>query len=228
MFFDKPHFRIMGDRALLVEWGDEINPLINQAVRELFFSLDNQKIQGVAELVPGYCSLLIQYDPLRLPLSTLQEIITLSSRKSQAVYIADSRTHKIPVIYGGSYGPDLQWVADYHDLSIPEVIRLHTGTVYRGYMIGFTPGFPYLGELPDAIAAPRKEKPRTLVPRGSVAIAQKQTGIYPSDSPGGWQILGWTAVKLFNPFANPPGLIGMGDQVTFVSVTEEEMKQWVL
>jgi KipI family sensor histidine kinase inhibitor len=108
------------------------------------------------------------------------------------------------------------------------VIRLHTDPVYQVYMIGFTPGFPYLGELPDAIATPRKEIPRTQVLRGSVGIAQKQTGIYPNDSPGGWQILGWTPIRLFDPFRNPPCLLNMGDPVQFVSVTEEEMQQWVL
>jgi KipI family sensor histidine kinase inhibitor len=228
MIFNKPHFRIMGDQALLAEWGDEINPLVNQAVRELFFSLDSQAIQGIKELIPGYCSLLIQYDPLLISLPKLQETVIHSTRKSQASNFTESPTHKIPVIYGGSYGPDLHWVADYHDLTIQDVIRLHTDPVYQVYMIGFTPGFPYLGELPDAIATPRKEIPRTQVLRGSVGIAQKQTGIYPNDSPGGWQILGWTPIRLFDPFRNPPCLLNMGDPVQFVSVTEEEMQQWVL
>jgi inhibitor of KinA len=133
---------------------------------------------------------------------------------------------KIPVVYGGEYGPDLQLVAQYHNLTPREVIDFHTRPAYRVYMIGFTPGFPYLGEVLDAIATPRRETPRTLVPKGSVGIAQRQTGIYPVDSPGGWQIIGWTPVKLFDPFGIPPSHLVMGDRVQFHAITAQEASQW--
>ena len=130
------------------------------------------------------------------------------------------------MVYGGEYGPDLEWVARYHSMEVEEVIRLHTGSVYHVYMIGFTPGFAYMGELPAVLVTPRKETPRTAVPRGSVGVAQEQTGIYPSESPGGWQIIGRTPLKLFDPTKTPPTLLRMGDQVRFVAVSREDVKQW--
>jgi inhibitor of KinA len=123
------------------------------------------------------------------------------------------RTFEIPVVYGEAYGPDLDWVSHYHGISPEEVIRLHTETLYHVFMIGFSPGFSYLGELPEALDTPRKETPRTVVPKGSVGLAQRQTGIYPSPSPGGWQIIGRTPVELFNPLNDPPALLQMGDRV---------------
>jgi inhibitor of KinA len=129
-------------------------------------------------------------------------------------------------VYGGEHGPDLQQVAQYHNLTSQEVIGFHTRPTYRVYMIGFTPGYPYLGEVLDAIATPRRVTPRTLVPRGSVGIAQKQTGIYPVDSPGGWQIIGWTPVKLFDPLGKPPSHLAMGDRVQFHAITAQEASQW--
>ena len=138
----------------------------------------------------------------------------------------EPKTFEIPVAYGGGYGPDLKWVAEYHQLTTEEVVRLHSETVYQVYMIGFTPGYPYLGELPAAIATPRRETPRTAVPKGSVAIAQRQTGIYPVESPGGWQIIGRTPFSLFNPDASPPVPLKMGDQVKFVPINAEEYMRW--
>ena len=137
------------------------------------------------------------------------------------------QTVKIPVFYGGERGPDLQQVSLYHDLTPQEVIGFHTGPTYRVYMIGFTPGYPYLGEVLDEIATPRRETPRTIVPKGSVGIAQKQTGIYSVDSPGGWQIIGWTPVKLFDPDGKPPSHLVMGDRVQFFAITEQEAAQWL-
>ncbi len=135
-------------------------------------------------------------------------------------------THRIPLAYGGESGPDLAWVADFHGISPEEVVQLHSQTVYRVYMIGFTPGFPYMGELPEALDTPRRESPRTHIPRGSVGIAQRQTGIYPVVSPGGWQIIGRTPVRLFDAAGDPPAKLGMGDQVEFYPVDEEELKRW--
>jgi inhibitor of KinA len=130
------------------------------------------------------------------------------------------------VVYGGVYGPDLDWVARYHGIEPAEVIALHTSLVYHVYMIGFTPGYGYMGQLPDQLVTPRKETPRTAVPRGSVGIAQRQTGIYPVESPGGWQIIGRTPITLFDATQWPPALLETGDRVQFFPIQEAEQDQW--
>jgi inhibitor of KinA len=216
----------MGDRALLVELGDGISPLVNKKVRELFLCLKNNRVEGVVETVPGYRSLLIVYDPLKITLSALKERLNKLHTTINRSEIPKPRTLEIPVVYGGEYGPDLDWVAEFHRVPPEEIIRLHTGTTYRVYMIGFTPGFAYMGQLPEAIATPRRETPRTAVPRGSVGIAQNQTGVYPVKSPGGWQIIGRTTLRLFDPEKWPPTPLEMGDLVKFLSIKEEEMTRW--
>jgi inhibitor of KinA len=226
MLYEHPRYRIMGDRALLVELGDEISPSVNQAVRKLFLGLEERRLEGVVELVPSYRSLLIIYDPLETTLPGLQDAIAGLEERLEGFQIPLPRTFKIPVAYGGEYGPDLEWVAGYHKISPEKVIRIHAEATYQVYMIGFTPGFAYMGELPDSIATPRRETPRTAVPRGSVGIAQKQTGIYPVASPGGWQIIGRTPLRLFDPAQWPPTPLEMGDLVQFFPIKEEEMAHW--
>ena len=226
MAYECSHFRIMGDRSLLVELGDRISPDVNREVRELFVILDRNPVKGVLETVPAYRSLLIIYDPLITNSMLLQHQIEDLQKKSEVIDIPEPKTVEIPVAYGGEFGPDLEWVARYHKTSTEEVIRLHTGTSYQVYMIGFTPGFPYMGELPERLATPRRQTPRTMIPEGSVAIAQRQTGIYPVESPGGWHILGRTPMKLFDPLQIPPTLLEMGDLVRFFSIKEVEFNQW--
>ena len=216
----------MGDRSLLVELGDEISPAVNQSVQELFTGLDIQKPEGILELVPGYRSLLVIFDPLLLSPASLKNIILETVKNLDPALLPEPRTVKIPVVYGEDFGPDLADVAQYHHLTPDEVIHYHTQPTYRVYMIGFTPGYPYLGELPDAIVTPRRKTPRTRVPRGSVGIAQKQSGIYSVDSPGGWQIIGWTPIHLFDPLRDPPSLLVMGDRVKFFTITAQEADQW--
>ncbi len=225
MPYDAPIFRLMGDRAVLVELGDEISPAVNQRVQELFAVMDLHRIDGVRELVSSYRSLLVIYDPLIVSPAALKHKIGDTYDKLDQVELPDPRTIEIPVVYGGDRGPDLASVAEYHHLTPQEVIDYHTRPTYRVYMIGFTPGYPYLGEVPGAIATPRRETPRLLVPRGSVGIAQQQTGIYSVDSPGGWQIIGWTPVKLFDPPAQPPSLLMTGDRVRFKAIAAEEAPQ---
>ena len=133
------------------------------------------------------------------------------------------KTLEIPVLYGGEDGPDLEWVAGYHNATPQEIIRRHTEPTYRVYMIGFTPGYPYMGELPDNLVTPRRETPRTKIAKGSVGIARKQTGIYPVVSPGGWQIIGRTTTDLFDACACPPALLAMGDRVKFYAVEKGEL-----
>ena len=216
----------MGDRSLLVELGDEISPAINQRVQELFTGIDLKPSKGILDLVPSYRSLLVIYDPLCISVNEIKTAVIDILQNPNQCRLPQPQTVKIPVAYGGERGPDLKRVAQYHDLTPQEVIDFHPRPNYRVYMIGFTPGYPYLGEVLDTIATPRRETPRTLVPKGSVGIAQKQTGVYPVDSPGGWQIIGWTPVKLFDPHELPPSRLVMGDRVQFYAVSEQEADQW--
>ena len=227
MLYQTPLFRIMGDRSLLVELGDEISPSVNRWLRKLCVALMKNPIAGLVETVPAYRSLLIIYDPLITDVAALKHRIKDLQEKMEEIQIPEPKTVEIPVGYGGEFGPDLEWVARYHKISPQEIIRLHTGTIYQVYMIGFTPGFPYMGELPEQLTIPRRETPRTVIPEGSVAIAQRQTGIYPVESPGGWHILGRTPLKLFNPTLTPPTLLEMGDRVRFFSIAAEEFEQWM-
>jgi KipI family sensor histidine kinase inhibitor len=216
----------MGDRSVLVDLGDEISPAVNQRVQELFTAMDLHRSKGILDLVPSYRSLMVIYDPLRISFDEIKGGIEDIWKNPDQSLLPQPQTVNIPVVYGGEHGPDLPLVAQYHNLTAQEVIGFHTRPVYRVYMIGFTPGYPYLGEVLDAIATPRRETPRTLVSKGSVGIAQKQTGIYPADSPGGWQIIGWTPVKLFDPDGQPPSHLVMGDRVQFYAITAQEAAQW--
>jgi KipI family sensor histidine kinase inhibitor len=226
MLYDTLIFRLMGDRSLLVELGDEISPSVNQRVQELFTALDLHPVDGVRELVPSYRSLLVVYDPLNISLANLKRTIRDTYLNLDQNELPEPRTIDIPIVYGGEQGPDLESVAQYHHITPQAVIDYHTRPTYRVYMIGFTPGYPYLGEVPDAIATPRRKTPRILVPKGSVGIAKQQTGIYSVDSPGGWQIIGWTPVNLFDPQAQPPSLLMMGDRVRFQAISAQEASQW--
>jgi len=226
VLYNRPQYRIMGDRSLIVELGDEISPAVNRRVRDLDIKLMQNPIEGLVETVPTYRSLLIIYDPLRINVALLKQRIEDLQKRIDGIQIPEPKTMEIPVVYGGEYGPDLEWVAQYHKMSIDEVIQLHTETIYQVYMIGFTPGHPYMAELPKALIMPRRETPRTNVPRGSVAIAKNQTVIYPVESPGGLHILGRTPLKLFNPFQSTPTLLEIGDLVRFFSIEKEEFKQW--
>jgi KipI family sensor histidine kinase inhibitor len=213
----------MGDRSLLVELGEKIAPDVNRRVQELMLKLQQARLPGVREFAPGYRSLLVVFDPLTLSPSELKARITDVAGRPGSAGLPQAKLLSVPVFYGGEYGPDLEGVAGHLGISTGEVIRLHTETMYRVYMIGFTPGYPYMGELPAALAVPRRSTPRTRVPKGSVGIAQRQTGIYSVESPGGWQIIGWTPIELFDPTRQLPSLLEMGDRVKFEAVRQVEI-----
>lgn len=214
----------MGDRSLLVEVGDRIGTDINEGVQTLLYGLSARKLNGIIEFVPSYRSLMVVFNPLVMGRKDLQSAITEVWEDRARVTLPKTREHEIPVVYGGEYGPDLQWVADYHGLPVEAIAERHASERYRVYMIGFTPGFPYMGELPEELNTPRRETPRTHVPKGSLGIAQRQTGIYPVGSPGGWQIIGWTPINLFEPESDPPSLLQMGDWVKFKPIGPEELE----
>jgi inhibitor of KinA len=221
-----PRYRTMGDRSLLVELGEEISPAINGLVQDLLQRLEAAAIPGIRELAPGYRSLLVTYNPLATSPAELQSRITAVAGDRRRLSEPVAKLVTVPVVYGGAGGPDLETVAAHLQISMEEVVRLHTGTAYRVYLIGFMPGFPYLGELPAALVMPRRSTPRTRVPKGSVGIAHRQTGIYPADSPGGWQIIGWTPIELFDPHRQPSSLLEMGDTVKFEAIRPEEVDAW--
>jgi len=226
VIYQKPVVRIMGDSACLAELGDEISLPVNKRVRALFLSVQKTPVAGLRECVPGYRSLMVFYDPLQLSLDEVQAYLLERAESVNSSSLPEPKTVEVPTVYGGSYGPDLEQVAAFHQKSPEDIIRLHTETTYWVYMIGFTPGFPYLGELPQDLVTPRRDTPRTAVPKGSVGIAQRQTGIYSVQSPGGWQIIGWTPLKLFDPEEWPPTPWEIGDQVTFFPIQEEDIHRW--
>jgi len=226
MCYNKPVYRIMGDRSLIVEMGDRISREINRRVSALTLFLEENPVDGIIDIVPAYRSILIIYEPLKTDSRKLKKGIDDMQEEVMSIHLPEPVTIEVPVVYGGKYGPDLEWVAQYHKITPEEVIRLHAATIYHVYMIGFTPGFPYMGELPESLDTPRKETPRTAIPEGSVGIAQRQTGIYPVVSPGGWQIIGRSPLNLFNPDQDPPALLKAGDKVKFSQIDEEDFRYW--
>jgi KipI family sensor histidine kinase inhibitor len=224
--YEKTLYLPMGDRGLLLEFGDEISLEINERVRRMALAIQTEAIEGIIETIPTYRSLLIRYHPLTLSPGKLKERVQRIEEGLQDIPLPEPTLTNIPVVYGGVYGPDLEGVANHCGIFIEEVIRLHCSKPYFIYMIGFMPGYPYMGELPDTLITPRLKTPRLSVPKGSVAIAQRQTGIYSMESPGGWQIIGRTPVELFNPERDPPSFLKMGDRVQFYPISEKEFKEW--
>ncbi len=211
----KPRIAPLGDSAVLIQLGDEIDPVVNRRVHALEQALLARPRDGLIETVPAYASIVVHYEPLLLSYEQvtawLQEQIAVSEETASG----PRRRIEVPVRYGGEGGPDLVTVAELHKLSPRQVAAIHASREYLVYMMGFTPGFPYMGKIDPAIATPRLETPRTHVPAGSVAIAGAQTGIYPVESPGGWRLIGWTSVRIFDLAADPPFAFAPGDTVRF-------------
>jgi KipI family sensor histidine kinase inhibitor len=210
-----PLFSPAGDAAILIQFGERIDLAINRRAHALARRIAAAPLPGVGEAVPGYTTLLVHYDPLQLEYERV-----LAWLQNQAGQVADEalpapRWVSVPVRYGGEQGPDLAFVANHCQMTPAEVIRRHASGEYPVYFLGFTPGFPYLGGLDARLATPRLATPRTRVPAGSVGIAGPQTGIYPVDSPGGWRLIGWTPLNLFDPSADPPAVLAPGDVVVF-------------
>jgi len=218
-----PRIRPVGDAAVIVEFGDRIDPAVNRQVHALAQLLRRDPPAGVGEAVPTYCTLLVHYDPLALGYEQAAGWIQERLADATVQPAPEPRRVEIPTVYGGEFGLDLPFVAQHAGLSEAEVVRIHSSREYLVYMMGFTPGFPYLGGMDDAIAVPRLEVPRTLVRAGSVGIAGKQTGVYSVDSPGGWRLIGFTPLVLFDPAAAAPVRLSAGDLVRFVPISAEEL-----
>lgn len=229
--FDDVIFKPVGDTGLFIEIGQEITETINSKVHAITNLVENQNLPFIEEVIPAYSSLLINFDPLKISFESL--IQWLKSIEIQpTIQNKKSRVVMIPTLYGGEFGPDLQSVADYNNLTIDQVIEFHSSTKYLIYALGFSPGFPYLGGLPSEIHCPRLSDPRTQVPAGSVGIADSQTGIYSMPTPGGWRLIGKTPLNLFDQESSSPTIFSPGDYLQFVPLSSEndycEIKKLVL
>jgi len=220
-----PQIQITGDTSVAILFGDEISEEINTQIRAFDEALNDDQIDGIYETVPTYCSLTIHYAPEKIRYQELHDKLQAMLAVSHKAQKMNTIIMEIPVHYGGEYGPDLDYVAEYNHLTPEEVIRIHTSAEYLIYMLGFTPGFSYMGGMDDRIATPRLKTPRVLIPAGSVGIAGKQTGIYPIDSPGGWQLIGRTPVRLYDAERDTPILLDAGLHVKFVPVDEAEYQR---
>ena len=213
-----------GDSAILIELGSEVDPEISSMV---FALTDLIKVAGLnsdLEVLPTYRSVLVYYDPLVCSYAEMFDAVNGAVEGLvEPINVNSSlKIVEIPVVYGGDDGPDLHFVADHAGITEDAVIELHSRTDYRVYMLGFSPGFPYLGGLDERIAAPRLKTPRVLVPAGSVGIAESQTGVYPNAGPGGWRIIGRTSVTLFDVNSSTPSLITPATKVRFIPVDQHD------
>jgi inhibitor of KinA len=218
-------FRLVlaGDSMLIVEFDERIDPAVNARAVGVAAGLSARALPGIRDIVPTFRSTAIYFDPLRTDVDgltgCLRELASGQIGNHGATTVEPIR---VPVCYGGDLGPDLAGVARMAGLHEAEVIALHAGTTYHVFMLGFVPGFPYMGTVPPRIAVPRREAPRARVPAGSVGIAGPQTGIYPSETPGGWQLIGRTPVMPFDLSRAEPFLLKAGDAVQFIPMTREE------
>jgi inhibitor of KinA len=217
--------RSAGEGGLVVELGDRIDPEVNARVHQLAREVRARLGKQIIEVVPTYRSLLVRHDPLRVSRRALQRRVQaiLEDLPADPGAAGAARTLHIPACYGAETGPDLDFVAQHARLEPRDVVQLHASATYQVYMLGFTPGFPYLGGLPPRLATPRLDAPRERVPAGSVGIGGSQTGIYPVESPGGWRIIAWTPLRLFDPGAAWPFLLAPGDRLRFVPVERGEL-----
>jgi inhibitor of KinA len=232
----------LGDAALTIRWAGGIDPKTFQVIQEAKRRLENRQHPMIREITSAYTTVTVFYDPLAADhagaihsedadsASSYDKLCSWIREQLEGLCTCSDSTESMPVIeipvcYGGRFGADLQEVAKRSGLSENEVVKLHSATEYVVYMVGFTPGFPYLGLLPEALEMPRRSEPRLAVPAGSVAIAGRQTGIYPLETPGGWHIIGRTPLKLFHPLRHPSSLLKAGDHVRFVPIPEERFEE---
>ena len=220
-----PDIRILteGDSSVLVEFGKEISPEINRKITATVQLMKEQHIEGVVDMIPAFCSLLVNYDPRVISYDDLKKRLEILLKMEVTAGEGCRKVYEIPVCYGGEYGPDIENIAEHAGLSVEEVIKIHSSRDYLIYMLGFLPGFCYLGGLDERLFTPRLGTPRTAIPAGSVGIGGEQTGIYPIASPGGWQLIGRTPLTLFAP--GEPLPYAAGDRIRFVPIDEGEFER---
>jgi inhibitor of KinA len=215
-------FSPLGDNAVRMRFGNAISEETNVHLRKISLLLEKEKIKGVIEWTPTYTSISVFYNPMIIAFRDLCRTLKKLQSRAETEQLPPAREVIVPTCYSGKFGPDLENVATTNNLSVEEVIKIHSTPVYLVYMLGFSPGFPYLGGMDKRIATPRLATPRLKIEAGSVGIADVQTGIYSIDSPGGWQIIGKTPLKLFDAAGQNPFLLQAGDTLRFNPITEEE------
>lgn len=223
---EEVQFHPLGDTAVILQFGEDITPEIQQSVFAVSAFLDEYSFEGLVEYVPAYTGITLFYNSLTIGYEEI--ILNLKQMLGEievGMSAVEGRLWDIPVYYGGEYGPDLDLVAAYCGISTDELISKHSEPRYLVYMIGFAPGFPYLGGMDATLQMPRRTQPRSLVPAGSVGIAGKQTGIYSIGTPGGWQIIGRTPIKLFDLNAANPTLLTAGDRLRFIPISKAEFER---
>jgi inhibitor of KinA len=214
-----------GDSVLIVELEERIDPAVNAKAIAIAEAVQTRHLAGVLDVVPTYRSVAVYFDPLRTDYDALSALLEREAAEARSDTAGGGTPLRIPVCYGGELGPDLEAVANFASLSPDEVVRLHSASPYRVFMLGFVPGFAYMGIVDERIAAPRHATPRVRVPAGSVAIAGVQTGIYPAETPGGWHIIGRTTVKPFDAERAQPFLLKAGDTVQFYAIDRAEFDE---
>jgi inhibitor of KinA len=223
-------FQPASDQSLLIYVGQEISLVAHQRVMKLLRLLESEPVAGIRNLHPAYCSLLVNFDGLRLRHEEVEEILRGYLERLQDVNLPEPRQVEIPVCYGGEFGPDLADVCAKLEITPTQAIELHSSAEYRVYFLGFVPGFAYLGGLPEALVTPRLAAPRRRVSVGSVGMAGNQTGVYPFATPGGWRLLGRTPIAMFRADREGLSLLSIGDRVRFSPITAERFaeleKQW--
>ena len=221
---DNENIRILtaGDSSLLIEFGKIISPDINRKIAVTVQLIKAQQTPGVVDIIPAFCSLLINYDPRVISYEEIRDRMQIILKIDVKADAARKKIYEIPVCYGGEFGPDLDNIAQHAGLSPEEVIQIHSSRDYLIYMLGFLPGFCYLGGLDERIHTPRLANPRLKISAGSVGIGGSQTGIYPLDSPGGWQLMGMTPVKTYDPQREVPILVEAGNYIRFIPIDKDE------
>lgn len=220
--YERTKYLPCGENALVVEFGNEISTEINAKIRKLILAIEKEAWEGIVEMTPTYRSLLVQYDPFLWSYSALVEKIESIPLQSDGESEEEVRLIEIPTLYADEFGLDMAFVAEHTHLSPEEIIRRHSARDYLVYMLGFIPGFTYLGGMDESLATPRLASPRLQILPGSVGIAGSQTGIYPSVSPGGWQIIGRTPLKLYDAMKNPPVFIQAGDYIRYIPISRAD------
>ena len=217
----------LGDEAIVLEVGQVITKESTNLVRSITKRIEQASIDSVVEVIPAFTTVTVFYkvsvDHQFEDMKNLLTKILLENNVSEKV---EQRTIEIPVCYGGEHGPDLEFVASHNQLSVEEVIAIHSSGTYEVNMIGFAPGFPFIGGMSEKIVAPRRSTPRLRIPERSVGIAGMQTGVYPIETPGGWQLIGRTPMDLFLPNEDIPSLLQAGDFIVFKPITEMEYAEW--
>lgn len=219
-------FSPLGEGAIVIEAGTEINEDTQKRIQAIAALLEAEPPAWMVEFIPAFTTVTVFYNPLAALYESVKSDLETLLPHAEEIPSSLSRTVEIPVCYGGEFGPDLDFVAEHNGLTPEQVIDIHTSGTYSVSMIGFAPGFPFISGMSEKIAAPRRDSPRLRIPERTVGIAGKQTGVYPIETPGGWQLIGRTPIRLFRPEQEIPSLLRAGDKIAFRRISEKEYRAW--